>query len=443
MKKLVSILLVIAVIFSFSACAKPEDKAEIYEKDGYTDGIIKGSERESYAGEKSTGGIFDWLMPSGKVKADSLDIKGGPEAAPTDDWTYNPYWSQEKINAGTLTASEYKDINDIAAWKKLINDNNWYKIAEDRNIFTNNIIKVKVSSGDATVFNEKVELLADKKTIFTAKTGVDGVAVLAYNVSAKNEKPTAIKVGNKTVAYNGETEITVETDTKAKAVKKLDLMLMIDTTGSMGDELRYITEELKDVVKRVAGSNEAIAIRTSVNFYRDETDEYVVKFFDFREDIDECIKQLSEQEANGGGDYPEAVHKALDNAVNGHTWDEDAVKLCFLVLDAPPHSKEEVQGVNESLVKSVTSAAEKGIRIIPVVASGADDDTEYLCRSFAAVTGGTFIYLTDDSGIGYEHHKPEVPEQEVEFLNECMIRVVCEYCGLEYTAPDYKEESVQ
>ena len=88
--------------------------------------------------------------------------------------------------------------------------------------------------------------------------------------------------------------------------------------------------------------------------------------FDFRENIEECLEQIQEQHADGGGDYPEAVHTALDNAVSGHSWREEAVKLCFLVLDAPPHTEEEVQGVNESLRKTVMNAAEASGSSVPI-----------------------------------------------------------------------------
>ena len=189
------------------------------------------------------------------------------------------------------------------------------------------------------------------------------------------------------------------------------------------------------MVARIASKDRSFSIRVSVNFYRDEGDEYVVKYFDFRTDIDDCLKIISEQRADGGGDYPEAVHTALENAVNGHQWRNDAIKICFLVLDAPPHTESEIQGINAKIVSSVKDAAAQGIRMVPVLCSGSDDQTEYLCRSFAALTGGTFLFLTDDSGIGFSHHDPEVGEFDVEKLNEAMIRVVCEMCGFEYTKP--------
>ena len=276
---------------------------------------------------------------------------------------------------------------------------------------------------------------SDDKVLYTSKTDINGEAYLFYS-DKEMSAVSSVRVGEekKDVVLNSVEYIVFETNYSENEIKALDLMLMIDTTGSMGDELEYIKEELSDMVGRIGESNQVLSIRVSVNFYRDEGDEYVVKYFDFRENIDECVKQISEQRAEGGGDYPEAVHTALENAITGHEWREDAVKLCFFVLDAPPHTESEIQGINSNILKSLKTASENGIRVIPVASSGVDKDTEYILRSFALMTGGTYIFLTNHSGIGYSHIEPSTDSYDVEPLNECMIRVVCEYCGLKYEA---------
>ena len=71
--------------------------------------------------------------------------------------------------------------------------------------------------------------------------------------------------------------------------------------------------------------------------------------------------------------------------------------------------------------------AAKGIRFISVVSSGADDDVEVLMRSFAVMTGGTYLFLTDDSGIGGTHQEPTDTQYDVEPLNDCMVRVIRDY----------------
>jgi len=399
----------------------------------YDDGIIGGISLKDKIEEFIEGasdGIFSKKEMSGEL-SDAF-----PKAL--EDGGYR---NGEVITAGTLTAGEWKDLSDISAWVKLINENKWYEVANNRNIFSNKIVKVVVKDGDASCFNVPFDLLSEDETvIYSAKTNVKGEAFLLYNVTKKTENPTSVSVSGTKFNLDGKTEITVDVKDAGTDVKELDLMLMIDTTGSMGDELYYLQLELQDMVSRISKCDETLSIRVSVNFYRDEGDEYVVKYYDFRTNIEDCVNQITQESASGGGDFPEAVHTALDNAVSGHQWRNNAVKLCFIVLDAPPHSAGEVQGVNESLVKSLTKASKEGIRVIPVMCSGADDDTEYTLRSFAVLTGGTFVFLTNDSGIGNPHQETSVGEYEVETLNECMIRIVCEYCGLSYEKPSQQQK---
>ena len=225
-------------------------------------------------------------------------------------------------------------------------------------------------------------------------------------------------------------QITLENSAAAQSV--LDLMFVIDTTGSMGDELRYLKEEILDVIGKISDNNPDYTINLALLFYRDIGDEYVTRYFDFTTDIAQQQRNLSRQSANGGGDYPEAVDRALWEAL-GKNWSGGyATRLIFHVCDAPPHDKQE----NAALFfNSVKEAARKGIRIIPVASSGINLAAEYLLRQEALMTGGTYIFLTDDSGIGYSHLPPTVGEYTVEYLNACMVRVVNEYLSGVETAP--------
>jgi hypothetical protein len=210
-------------------------------------------------------------------------------------------------------------------------------------------------------------------------------------------------------------------------------MFVIDTTGSMGDELEYLKSEISNVIGTVSQNNPEFTINLALLFYRDLEDEYVTRYFDFTTNIAQQRQKLSQQTANGGGDFPEAVDKALSEAV-AKNWSGDyATRLIFHVCDAPPHNGQE----NKTLFfNSVKSAAQKGIRIIPVASSGIDYETEYLLRQEAIMSGGTYIFLTNDSGIGESHLQPTVGEFTVEYLNACIVRVVNEYLtGIE-TEPE-------
>ena len=184
--------------------------------------------------------------------------------------------------------------------------------------------------------------------------------------------------------------------------------------------MQYIKSELKDVISKVDSN-----VRISCNYYRDYGDAYVVKPYDFTTEIDNVMDQITNQYAMGGGDYPEAVDEALYNAVSEHDWSPSArARLLFLVLDAPPHYDEDK--VN-SIKETVKTAAEKGIRIIPVASSGVDKETEMLLRSIALETAGRYVFLTDDSGIGLGHIEADVGDFEVEYLNEMILRIINEY----------------
>ncbi len=237
-------------------------------------------------------------------------------------------------------------------------------------------------------------------------------------MTIENVDPTSS--GTYTVDFeNSSLSSTEISDTDA-----LDLMLMIDTTGSMWDELAYIQMELENVIKRVKEDNANIPVRVSVNFYRDEYDDYIIREFEFTDDIEQVLSDLAAQSADGGGDTPEAVHTALNSAVKEHDWSENTTKLMFFVLDAPPHSEEQIiDEVNDY----VEIAAAQGIRIIPVASSGIDKSTEYLLRTMAFRTGGTYTFLTDHSGIGGSHIEPTIGDYEVEKLNDLMVRVISEY----------------
>lgn len=364
-----------------------------------------------------------------------LDEPDYEEDIADDDAEYEPSPDpSEEMTAGTLTAGEWRDNENFEEYRKLMSEDKWqgnydaYKIKTSRRY----AVTVRDSKGELTE-NALVTLKAGGRVLGQARTDNKGRAYVYYNIYGKNETPSVleisageekrrIRLSKRETCRNLEVKLRGEVTAAPKA---LDLMFVIDTTGSMGDELRYLQTEFLDVMDRVDSANPDLDKRASVNFYRDHGDDYVVRAFPFTDEMKTASGQLSAQNASGGGDYEEALDEALDNAVNDHAWREDSTKIMFLVLDAPAHSSEDI---TRSLVSTARTAAEKGIRIVPIVSSGADFDVEYLTRSLAVITGGTYVFLTDDSGVGYSHLAPTLPDDpETEKLNELMIRVINEY----------------
>ncbi|MFW6369521.1 MAG: VWA domain-containing protein, partial [Myxococcota bacterium] len=76
------------------------------------------------------------------------------------------------------------------------------------------------------------------------------------------------------------------------------------------------------------------------------------------------------------------------------------------------------------VLQAIAGARGKGIRFYPIAASGADTLAEHTMRTLAQVTGGRFIFLTDDSGVGNSHLEPTIPCYHVTRLDQAMTRVI-------------------
>lgn len=204
----------------------------------------------------------------------------------------------------------------------------------------------------------------------------------------------------------------------APAVSAMDLALVIDTTGSMGDEMAYLQAELDSIVSRLKREAGNLDLRIALVVYRDEGDEYVVRSTPPSGDIRSVRATLARQEAGGGGDTPEAVDQALAAAARMQ-WRPDAAKAMLLVADAPPHE----EGITPALA-SAQRLRSRGVQIVPVAASGVEDSAEYVMRTMAALTQGRYIFLTDDSGVGDPHAEPDLACYAVTRLDQLIARVL-------------------
>ncbi|MES1202449.1 MAG: VWA domain-containing protein [Pseudomonadota bacterium] len=211
---------------------------------------------------------------------------------------------------------------------------------------------------------------------------------------------------------------TIRIDAAAAPVRNFDLALVVDTTGSMGDELEYLKAELGDILAKLNSDHPNLNIRVALVAYRDQGDQYITRTFPFTQNVAALQADLAQQSAGGGGDYPEAVEQALARAV-ALDWRQDAVKSLLFVADAPPHADDVVTAWTSTEV-----ARAKRIQIVPVGASGVGPGAEYFMRASAALTQSRYIFLTDDSGIGNPHAPPSVDCYLVTALGPLIRRVL-------------------
>jgi len=330
---------------------------------------------------------------------------------------------------GLLTAGDYDDLLNPHLYARYVEgflENE--SLPDVPRVDTRRVLELSVRDpqGRDVPFAAVTLTCADGNQL-TLATMADGTAVFfpeldrlgsSVTVSVEHEG-RATRLGSLILTRNARAQRrTITLDTPAENVRRLDLALVIDTTGSMADELEYLKTDLDAIVGDLNQRHQNVDIRVALVAYRDHGDEYVTRTFDFTTDVGDLRMDLSRQRADGGGDYPEAVEDALARAV-ALNWREEAVRSLLFVADAPPHADDV-----GAAWRSVEAARARRIQIVPVGASGVGPGAEYFMRAAAVLTQSRYIFLTDDSGIGNPHAEPSVDCYLVTSLGASIRRVL-------------------
>ncbi|HMV70278.1 MAG TPA: VWA domain-containing protein, partial [Myxococcota bacterium] len=170
----------------------------------------------------------------------------------------------------------------------------------------------------------------------------------------------------------------------------IDVAFVLDTTGSMSDEIDRIRATLGQVVAKLGGGDRPIDLRIGAVLYRDHGDEYLTRVEPLTADVGAFRRKLDDVSAGGGGDEPEALNVGLSQAVHQLQWRQDAARVAFLIADAGPHM--EIDGEVPYLTSS-RDAAGAGLRVHTVAASGLPQSGTLVFRQVAAVTRGQFVFI--------------------------------------------------
>ena len=132
-----------------------------------------------------------------------------------------------------------------------------------------------------------------------------------------------------------------EYETKIFKDTNLDIMFIMDLTGSMGIWLNEAKKSIKNIIEEITDNNPGSKIRISFIGYRDFLEKNEKREYDtqeFTENIEEFDSFISKLDCNGGGDEPEDIVGALREALKMN-WLSNS-KYAILVCDAPCHGKQ-------------------------------------------------------------------------------------------------------
>lgn len=328
-----------------------------------------------------------------------------------------------EIDPGQLTAGRWEDHANWSFWMKLMDSdtNDFRGLVTGWGLHPFERVAVRVVSDGEPVVDQAVELNdGDSQVLWLARTDADGEAFLFPSMLGQQAAQTLeVVVGgvSHTLTDEDDGAVEIELAQASAPADTLDVLFTIDVTGSMLDEQAYLQAEMRDVLEQLEAARPGLDIRVSFNFYCDPSDTFIVDSHPFT-DITSGLAVLGEGAECGGGDYEEAVDEGLEDAL-AHDWSDSArARIVFLVLDAPPHGDD---AGRQRLQTFARGAAAEGIKLVPIVSSGANHSLEFLMRSLVIATNGTYTFLTAHSGIGGEKLEPTIGHYEVEYLNELML----------------------
>jgi Mg-chelatase subunit ChlD len=178
----------------------------------------------------------------------------------------------------------------------------------------------------------------------------------------------------------------------------LEMLFVLDTTGSMGGLLEGAKQRIWGIVNDVMQSSAHPSVRVGLVAYRDRGDEYVTKVLPLTSDLDEVYSTLMSYRANGGGDTPEDVRHALADGVRNAGWSPrtaGVAQIIFLVGDAPPHEDYEEQ---PSTLTSTAEAVKAGM-IVNTIQCGDLPGTREVWQAIAQHGEGQYFAIAQDGGV--------------------------------------------
>jgi hypothetical protein len=190
----------------------------------------------------------------------------------------------------------------------------------------------------------------------------------------KSSKDSLIKQGKK-VSYDSLIQ---------KYSKPCRILGLVDATGSMQPVWNQTRDSIKELISRLLKVGQ---FELSWVAYRDYCDGYrIIEQSNWSNSVDELNKFLSKITCNGGGDFPEAVEKALEVGVI-----EEEVSRIILIGDAPPHEDRDYR-------ERAIALGQKKRPVYSFVVNN-DPDTYRTFTEISRLSGGICSPLKDDKDI--------------------------------------------
>lgn len=243
---------------------------------------------------------------------------------------------------------------------------------------------VEVTSAAATI----------EELPITTRNVLAGSAILATEIGRVQRVPPMLATGASPAApwQRSSTRPAVE------------IVFAIDTTGSMGGLLDGAKRRVWSIVNEIQRTGCRPNVRIGLVAFRDRGDDYETMVLPLTTDLDLVWVTLNGLTPSGGGDTPENVRRALDDAVNSMGWTPASTGLSqviFLVGDAPPQEYRDEPDV----LATAAAALERGI-VVHAIQCGNDHATRTAWTQIAARGAGSYFPIPEDATVAVSLRTP-------------------------------------
>jgi Mg-chelatase subunit ChlD len=183
-----------------------------------------------------------------------------------------------------------------------------------------------------------------------------------------------------------------------KDEKTLEMVFVLDTTGSMGGLIDGAKQRIWGIINEVMQTPAHPSVRVGLVAYRDRGDAYVTQVLPLTNDLDRVYTTLMEYRADGGGDGPEDVRRGLSDGVRKAGWSKpqgNVAQIVFLVGDAPPHDD---YGQEPDTLATAAAAIKVGM-VVNTIQCGADEETRRVWQEIARRGEGKYFAIAQDGGV--------------------------------------------
>jgi hypothetical protein len=182
-----------------------------------------------------------------------------------------------------------------------------------------------------------------------------------------------------------------------RATPTIEVVFVLDTTGSVSGLIEGAKQRIWSVANQIVLAKPRPEVRMGLVGYRDRGDAYITTLTPLTADLDAVYSSLMGYAADGGGDGPESVNQALAEAVSKFEWSADshALKLIYLVGDAPPHMDYDQ---DQRYQATCEQAAKAGI-IINTIQCGGEPSTTAVWQEVARLAEGEFFQIEQGGGV--------------------------------------------